>query len=196
MSGFEVAGVVLGAIPLIISGLEHWHEVAKVWGYYSRIRKEHKKCLYDVRLYQILYMRNLEELLLPIVDSPDHVTFLVNDPGSEHWKSKTLEARLKDRLQGSYPIYMEIINNMKEAIEELQKVLSVDNITIQAKLHPSENGRPQKQTSFLTSTRTKCDYELFRFKFSLTEPKRGKIVGDLKECNERPEKLLKRSCLA
>ncbi|KAG9250110.1 uncharacterized protein F5Z01DRAFT_428781 [Emericellopsis atlantica] len=191
MSGFEITGVVLGAIPLIISGLEHWREVAKVCGYYARIRKEHRKCLYDVRLYQILYMRNLEELLLPIVDNPDHVTLLVNDPDSHHWKSKTLESRLGDRLQESYPLYMEIINNMKEALEELQKILSLDNITVQAKLHPSE--RPQKQTSLLTSARTKWDYELFRIKFSFNEPKRTKVVDDLKEYNERLEKLLSTS---
>jgi hypothetical protein len=64
MSGLEVAGVVLGAFQLIISGLEHWRDVAKVGGFWWRIRKEYTKCRSDVRFYDIVYKRNLKELLM------------------------------------------------------------------------------------------------------------------------------------
>lgn len=193
MSGLEITGVVLGAIPLIISGLEHWRDIAKVGGYYRRIREEHRRCLHDVRLYQILYKRNLEELLRPIVDNPDDVPVLVSDPNSNSWKSKTLESRLEDRLQESYPLYMEIMSYMKEAVGELHKVLCLDKTTVQGQLDVSEQAQPQKQTSFLTSARTKWDYEVFRIKFSFNEPERNRLFSNLKEYNERLEKLLSTS---
>ena len=193
MSGFEVIGVVLGAIPLIISGLEHWRDIAKVGGYYRRIREEHQRCLHDVRLYQILYKRNLKELLLPIVDDPDDVPLLVSDPTSDSWKNKTLESRLEERLQESYPLYMEIMSDMKEAVEELHKVLCLDKTTMQSQLHLSEKGQLQKQATFLTSAKTKWDYEVFRIKFSFNELERNKLFSNLKEYNERLEKLLSTS---
>jgi hypothetical protein len=73
MSGLEIAGVLLGAFPLLISGIEHWHNVAKVGGYFWRVRKEYNKCRRDVNYHQILYKRNLRALLSPVVSEVDEI---------------------------------------------------------------------------------------------------------------------------
>jgi hypothetical protein len=41
MSGVEAADVVLGAFLLLLSGIEHWRDVAKVGGFFWRIRTEY-----------------------------------------------------------------------------------------------------------------------------------------------------------
>ncbi|KAF2831821.1 hypothetical protein CC86DRAFT_242008, partial [Ophiobolus disseminans] len=64
MSGLEIAGVILSSFPLIISSIERWHNVAKIGGYLTHIKKKYRKCYSDARYYKIAYRNNLEELLL------------------------------------------------------------------------------------------------------------------------------------
>ncbi len=201
MSGIEIAGALLASFPLIISGLEHWRDVAKVGGFFWRVRKEYTKCRSDVQFYEILYQRNLKELLLPVMNDADEVARLVSDPGGKDWSSKALEERLEGRLQESYGLYIEIIREMNETAEELRKELSLDKATVQSMLalpEPKKHRRslspqPPSKPSKLASAKSKWDYETFRLKFSFNEPVRNKLFEQLKECNRRLEKLLSTS---
>ncbi|USP72744.1 hypothetical protein yc1106_00018 [Curvularia clavata] len=201
MSGFEIAGALLGAFPLIISGLEHWREVAKVGGFFWQVRKEYTKCRSDMQFHEILYKRNLTELLMPIVDDADEVAYLVNNPGAEDWSSKALQERLEGRLQESYDLYMVIIREMNETAEELRKQLSLEKVNIQSRLGPPEPKRqrrslspqPPSKPSKLASAKSKWDYETFRIKFSFNEPVRNDLLDQLKEYNGRLKKLLSTS---
>jgi hypothetical protein len=197
MSGLEIAGVLLGTFPLIISGLEHWREVAKVGGFFWRVRKEYTKCRSDVQFHEIVYKRNLKELLLPIVKDADEVTRLVGDPGGKGWSNKALQERLEERLQESYSLYMEIIGDMNETAQELRKTLSLDKTSVQSRLAPPEPDKQRRPSSpstvkpsRLASAKSKWDYETFRLKFSFSEPVRNELSDHLKECNGRLEKLL------
>ncbi|KAI0419139.1 hypothetical protein F5X98DRAFT_335315 [Xylaria grammica] len=202
MSGFEVAGILLGAFPLIISGLERWRDVAQVGNFYWRIRKEYSKCRSDVQFYEIWYKRNLKELLLPIMDVDD-VNNLVKDPGGKEWCSKILEARLEQRLQESYGLYMQIIREMNETALELKKEISPENETIQNKLSPPTTAKQRRPSSSnplsqfnhtaVLSTRSRLTYEAFRIKFSFNGPIRHELFEKMKEYNERLEKLLSTS---
>ncbi|KAF2808967.1 uncharacterized protein BDZ99DRAFT_389975 [Mytilinidion resinicola] len=201
MSGLEVAGVLLGGFPLIISGLEHWRDIAKVGGFFWRVRKEYTKCRRDVQFHEILYKRNLKELLLPIVNDADEVTRLMGDPGGKDWSCNALQERLEGRLQESYGLYMEIIREMNETAEEMKKELSLDKAIVQNRLVPPEpkkqrqpsSSQPSKKPSKLASARSEWDYETFRLKFSFNEPVRNGLFDQLKECNARLEKLLRTS---
>ncbi|KAF2130672.1 hypothetical protein P153DRAFT_396059 [Dothidotthia symphoricarpi CBS 119687] len=201
MSGLEIAGVLLGAFPLIISGLEHWRDVAKVGGFFWRIRNEYKACRREVQFHEILYKRNLRELLLPITDDAVQVTCLISDPGGKGWGSEVLQERLKGRLLESYNLYMEIICEMNRTVEELREELALDKTTVQGKLglpNATKQRTPSSpqahgKTSKLESAKVKWDFEKFRLKFSFNEPVRHEIFERLKECNGRLEQLLSTS---
>ena len=202
MSGLEVAGVLLGAFPLIISGLEHWRDVAKVGGFFRQIRKAYTACRSDVEYYGILYKRNLKGLLLPIVNDADEVTRLVDDPGGKGWSSNVLQERLERRLQESYNLYMEIIYEMNNTVEKLQKELGLDKTSVKSKLAPPQEPKkqprptspqPPSNSSRFKSAKSKADYDKFRLKFSFNEPVRKELFEQLKECNGRLEKLLQTS---
>jgi hypothetical protein len=190
MSGFEIAGILLGAFPLIISGLEHWRDVAKVSGFYWRVREEYTRCRSDMKFHEILYKRNLQEILLPIVNDTDEVDRLISEPTAQDWSSKALQERLVDRLQESYGLYMDIICQMNETAKELGKELSLDNNAVQSRLAPS---KPLSRTPKPSSAKSKWDYETFRLKFSFNEPVRKALLNQLKDSNERLEKLLRTS---
>ncbi|PVH96842.1 hypothetical protein DM02DRAFT_102867 [Periconia macrospinosa] len=201
MSGLEVAGVVLGAFPLIVSGVEHWRDVAKVGGFYWRIQKEYTKCKRDIQYQETMYKHNLKELLLPILHDKDEVARLVSDPGGKRWTDKTLQERLRGRLQESYSLYMEIIDGMNETAEFLRKELALDKIVVQNKLappvpnnqkRPASPQRPSKP-SRNASTKDLWDWEKFRVKFSFNDPIRNELFSQLNECNERLTRLLSSS---
>lgn len=189
MSGLEIAGVVLATFPLIISGLEHWRDVARVGGFRWRVQKQYDKFRSDVQYHEILYKQNLEELLLPIVDDADEVARLVRDPDGEDWRTQALQERLEGRLQESNGLYMEIIREMNETAQELRKELSLDNATLQNKLVPPEPNsqqrpsspqpQPQSKPSSLALAKSKWDHETFRLKFSFKKPVRNDLLEKL-----------------
>ncbi|KAF2743784.1 hypothetical protein M011DRAFT_372357, partial [Sporormia fimetaria CBS 119925] len=183
MSGLEVAGVLLGTFPLILSGLEHWRAVARVGGFYRRLGKEYRKCRSDVEYFELQYKANLKELLLPLVANIDEVNRLVDRPGGQDWRSEDLERRMKERLHDSYTLYMGIIEEMNATAEELKNELCFG----QGKTLPSI--KPSKTAS----VKSRVDYEAFRVKFSLGEPVRNELLQRLKDYNDRLETLLKTS---
>ncbi|KAF1993824.1 hypothetical protein P154DRAFT_414906, partial [Amniculicola lignicola CBS 123094] len=196
MSGLEVAGVLLGTFPLILSGLEHYRDVAKVAGFWWQIRKKYQKCRDDVRFHEIVYRRNLKELLLPIVLDTEDVNRLVADPGGERWTDPDLQGRLEHRLQESYSLYMGIISEMNERADDLRKELAFDKDAVQSKLPADTKKDKQPQSTKApksSSVKSSLDYQKFRMKFSLGESAREGLLNDLKECNDRLEKLLSTS---
>lgn len=202
MSGIEVAGVLLGAFPLLISGLEHWRDVAKIRGFWRHIRKEHTACTREIEFHAIVYKRNLKALLLPIVEEQSQLDGLLSDPGGPSWHSKPLQKRFAGRLLDSCDLYMRIVSEMDEIAKDLRKELCLDSTIIQSKLAPPEAKKqqrspsPKMQTekhSRLAQTKSKFEYETFRLKFTLNEPTREELLRRMKEGNEKLEKLLNTS---
>jgi hypothetical protein len=190
MSGLEIAGVLLGTFPLIISGLEHWREVARVGGYLWKVRKECTKCRTDIHYHEIVFKRNLKELLLPIISDADEVTRLLGDPGGVGWSDKNLQGRMEIRLQEAYSVYMSVVKEMNEAAEELRKELCLDKTAVQSGLLITD-AKKLKPKSVLS--KSNLDYQLFKVKFSLGEPVRDDLFATLKRCNERLGELLSTS---
>ncbi|KAI8936693.1 hypothetical protein NX059_007085 [Plenodomus lindquistii] len=203
MSGLEVAGAVLASFPLLISGIEHWRSVAKVSGFYRQTRKEYLGCQRDIEFHAVLYRNNLRELLLPLISDVDEVTKLIADPGGQRWGDTVLQKRLESRLHESYQPYQATITKMNEIAEELKKELCFDKETVQDQLSPpktnqrsssrSPSPQPNARASKRFAVKGRVDYELFRAKFSFGESTRNELFGQLKECNERLQKLLSSS---
>jgi hypothetical protein len=195
MSGLEVAGVILGSFPLIISSLENWNSIARIGGYFWKIRREYDKCWNDARYYQLVYRNNLEDLLLPTILDKSAIEDLMKDPGGDKWKSDhTLQTKLEDRLRGSYHVYEDVLMRMNEITKELARELSFDKDAIQERLS-SRDGAQQspkstKRPSRDTFTQKNFDFQVFRVKFSLREPNRDQLFAQLKEYNERLQELV------
>jgi hypothetical protein len=77
----EIAGFVLAAIPLMISGLEHYRESAEILESWWKIKREYQKCMRNLKYHKVAFEENLEELLLPLIADEDKLQQLLNDPG-------------------------------------------------------------------------------------------------------------------
>lgn len=113
MSGLEVAGVVLGGIPLIISGLEHYAEGVATIKRTRDAAKEFKAVARKLNAEKVVF-RNTITLLLNSCADIDVQTSkaLLDDIGSKLWDDPVVVAALEQRLHTSLESYQEHIQNI------------------------------------------------------------------------------------
>ncbi|KAI1742314.1 hypothetical protein F4680DRAFT_413563 [Xylaria scruposa] len=197
MSGLEIIGVVLGAFPLLIEAFEKYEEVSRRYGFWRRIRPEYRKCTHDFKYHSDVFRMNLRQLLLPQLVDDDIIERMISDPGGPEWKVPEMADMLRARLQESYSMYLEIMNRFQETMDELREELAVESATVQGKMDNTDPQPEPRNSQVLLMERIKHsfsksnrDYQTYRLKFSNGEGTRRRLLDDLKEQNERLEKLL------
>lgn len=125
MSGFEVVGVVLGVLPLVISALEHYEDGIAVFRRYYCYRQEIRKVVLILCTEQAELKNTCEQLLIDIV--PAHqIVQLLGDSRNKLWEHPQTVRRLKARLRDSYDVYMERLQAMSMALEKLKSRLDLN----------------------------------------------------------------------
>ena len=135
MSGIEIAGLVLGAFPVLIEALERYRSGAGMFQDWWKFRRAYTEWEQELAYHHLLYERNLERFLLPLVVDDSELKTLVADPTSDKWADPELETRLKRHLQKEYDIVLSIIANINECIESLKNDLGLDNPALKVKLN-------------------------------------------------------------
>jgi hypothetical protein len=93
MSGLEVTGIVLGALPLIISALENLRDGASRIGRLINFNVEYSKTWGEVEDEELMYRMQLKRLLKPLVRDD-----ILTDDGP---KRRLMErARSRQRIEG------------------------------------------------------------------------------------------------
>lgn len=131
MSGIEIAGLALGAFPLLISALEHYRESAEVLEDWWQIKKEYKKCKNEVKFHELAFETNVQRFLLPLIADDDEIANLIADPGSQIWKDPAWEVKLKERLPRSYDLFLDTIHDIQVTISRLRDELGVSRQAFQ-----------------------------------------------------------------
>jgi hypothetical protein len=125
MSGLEVAGVVLGALPLIISALEHYangiNTAKRFWSYKSHVRS----LLCQINTERGIFVNTLDQLLTGIVRI-DQMAYFIASVGGETWQEAGIEQKLKERLHDAYHVYLENVKGMEEALQAIMEKLALD----------------------------------------------------------------------
>lgn len=124
MSGIEVAGLVLGAIPLVISGLEHYGECAQFIKSIRDYPKEFATMSRRLRVEQATF-RNTMELILSSCVRGRSLEQMLTDPGGKSWDEADIEQELHHILQGSYTVFMETVLSMNEALKDFMSRLRI-----------------------------------------------------------------------
>ena len=125
VSGFEVVGVVLGAIPIVISFLENYAKDVERLKDFIKYKNMIQKLSLDLNTQKTLFRDTCERLLNGIVPAGTDLVWLLDNPGGPAWQEVTLEKKLKKRLQHGYEHYMELVEYMKVQLEGLRKSLDV-----------------------------------------------------------------------
>lgn len=111
MSGFEVVGVILGAIPIILSGINKYQSV-------RRFARELKTLKRGLQVEHLVLQTTCEKLLLKIVPVEETEAFIRN-PLGPLWKTEQIQKSIRLRLWKSYRLFEETVQEMVDAVNEL-----------------------------------------------------------------------------
>ena len=126
MSGIEAAGLVLGALPLVIAAVKQYQESAEVLESFWKYQRKYQKCMRELEYLQLAFSLNLKELLLPLICDDGQITSLMSDPGGPAWQGEELERKLQDRLSTAYDLYIYSMEDIKEVMQKLGHELDVE----------------------------------------------------------------------
>ncbi|KAF9694900.1 hypothetical protein EKO04_006823 [Ascochyta lentis] len=164
-SGVEVAGLVLGSLPLILAGLQFYAEGMAVSRRFRKYRREVENLIIEITAENADYKNSIMLLLIGVVSSKDMAAFLA-DPGGELWKEKSFDQKLRMRLGGSYDAYMGIITYLYTTTKKLESRLKL-----------TEGGKPQ----FTQKELFKDAYK--RLKFSLKKSDYDDLMSTVRHAN-------------
>lgn len=125
-TGIEAAGLVLGAIPLILKGLQFYAEGIAVTKRYWKYKEEVNNILYELGAENTMYINSINMLLVGVVSQKDMTEFLA-DPGGPRWKEAKFDRKLRSRLGASYDSYMKSIEHLVIIAERFKERLKLDS---------------------------------------------------------------------
>lgn len=144
MSGIEALGIVLGALPLIISAFEHLREACEARDLLVHFERKHMKALNDVKDERLLFRLHLRKLLLPLVKDgvlEEHdIEQLMLDKELSRWRQHDLELALKQRLGEAHERYLEILKDVQNTLHRLLCTLGFALSPFQEKLDALQVG--------------------------------------------------------
>ncbi|RDW59872.1 hypothetical protein BP6252_12959 [Coleophoma cylindrospora] len=201
MSGIEIVGLLLGAIPLVISALEHYEDaldpaIAFIkWG--RELSVATQSLWYPVeprpvfartltrssrgRFQNTSYTQSIQLLLRPITSDQELVD-MMNDSDNVLWKSDDMAVALRDRLGDAYVAYMETIAEIQKITQSLAEKLNIDGAQqisqqgLEVILRSNPTSRKDGILGFQFSKRVK---------FTMKRQKVKRLLEELEMCNRR-----------
>jgi hypothetical protein len=124
VTGVEIAGLVLGAIPLIISALEHYEDIAAPTKAFIRWRRHLRRLIQELYIIRASYDQAIRLLLKPFADLADQTTMMDN-PRSELWTEGVIADDLRDKLGLVYGPFIFTIDEVSEILVEIASCLNI-----------------------------------------------------------------------
>ncbi|KAM7216339.1 hypothetical protein V8F06_008261 [Rhypophila decipiens] len=122
MSGFEVAGIVLGSIPLLISALEHYGDGVRTIQKWRKYESELRSVVRNLKTERVKLLNVCEKLLDGLVPA-SMVDTMVEDPFGGLWQEQEIKRKIRVRLWRSWDAFEDTANAMKAAIDEAMEKL-------------------------------------------------------------------------
>ncbi|TVY35725.1 hypothetical protein LSUB1_G006774 [Lachnellula subtilissima] len=123
MSGVEVVGLILGALPLVISAAEHYKK-----GFEQLLRWKRFKFVFRDFITSVDIQRQI--FLIRVQLEPEEKQMLLNTPDYEGWRRADIIEALKLRLGDSYDACIDILRAMNEDMVDLQDMMSLKDGTV------------------------------------------------------------------
>ncbi|KAF2220081.1 hypothetical protein BDZ85DRAFT_303225 [Elsinoe ampelina] len=118
MSGLEVVGVVFGAIPLIISALEHYEAINDKRRTFRHFGQHLANAIVSLHAQYASFEYTIRLLLLPVT-SNGQLDEMLHDASCRHWSDQGIEDGLRERLGNAYPQYRSTMVNIQQQMIEI-----------------------------------------------------------------------------
>lgn len=129
MSGFEIAGIVLGAFPILYDTAKDLGTVLKKTKSWWQFETSFENFVSAIATQEIAYTQVLKRLLDPLDITDDEYESLLRDPRSGLWYEHHIQGELRQRLpQNEYTWFMWNLSELNEALMGLQKLLPLNKV--------------------------------------------------------------------
>ncbi|KAI5813171.1 hypothetical protein BZA77DRAFT_296157 [Pyronema omphalodes] len=131
VTGVETAGLVLGAFPLLLQGVEVYlngsKKVAGLWNWRRQLRMIIREFTIEYSLFEMTCIRIFEEL--GDTESMGGISSLM-DGKVEIWRNSDFEARLTHHMgENTARVFLSEVEQLHIMLEEVRKQLQLDDIT-------------------------------------------------------------------
>ncbi|KAK0104471.1 hypothetical protein ONS95_004760 [Cadophora gregata] len=156
MSGFEIAGVVLGALPLVITALEHYGEGIKtiktMLGYQALVAN----LILDLKIETRSFQRGCENLLWRLQLPSEEAEELLKFPKGRKWFDPELHTKIQKMLGcQDYAIYEQLVLRLFARLDNFSKKVQLDDDFLPRWMKGSAHtGKPSAFTKVLGKTRS------------------------------------------
>lgn len=124
-TGIEVAGLVLGAIPLVLSALENYENFLDPTKSFFKYQGELSRATRQLANCYTSYEQSIQILLTPIAD-PQELQDMMENTGSELWKDNEIDEALQKRLGTSYRACIRTVREIEGAMMSIAKHLNIE----------------------------------------------------------------------
>ncbi|KAI3319727.1 hypothetical protein HD806DRAFT_525384 [Xylariaceae sp. AK1471] len=169
MSGFEIAGLVLGAYPILYGTAKDLRGVlkkAKTWWFFER---EFDDFVSELHKEYISFSQILEILLDPLDLTPAERRRLQEEPDCNLWHETHIHNQVRQRIQSKYHVwFMGQLSEMNTALTELhamlpiEKIYLLDSTSVEAELFKLKRSFSSRKNELLAIVQGKND-ALFQF---------------------------------
>ena len=122
MSGIEVASLILGVFPLIISGLEKYQKQLKPIRTCLKYKQELVTLHAFVQAEYSKFQNSIDLLLQPLVP-PTELHYLIIKPERINWEAPHLKSSLRRRLGPSEEAFYDALQVVEASLQELKSAL-------------------------------------------------------------------------
>ncbi|KAL8855863.1 MAG: hypothetical protein Q9178_007483 [Gyalolechia marmorata] len=177
LSGLEIPALVLGAIPLVISALEHYEEIIGPAKAFVRFHGELDRAIRELRNQHTLFEQCIELLLRPVT-TDEELSEMIDNTKSNLWQDPAIKQQLRRNLGKAYPSYMATIDDIQKVMIGI--AMKLDNVRGVEKLN-----RDGLQAIINQHAAAKVDGKLQRFeisrrvKFTMKKKKIKESLGEL-----------------
>lgn len=128
MSGIEIVGLVLGAFPIILNGLESYRKGFEPLDEWWQFRTQFIAFTDDIRHQMMKYNENMIRLLDPITicTDGDQLAALLMIPNQDN-PEVDIERILQGRLASELDRFLRIVQRMHELMLALNKLLQIED---------------------------------------------------------------------
>ncbi|KAF5262034.1 hypothetical protein FOXYS1_7250, partial [Fusarium oxysporum] len=124
MSGFEVAGIVLGSIPIVVSALQCYMNGLGTLQNFRSYKRILKSLILTLKTEHV-NLQNIYQKLLTGIAPQTRIEEMIRDPFGDLWREEEIFNKLRLRLWSSLQVFDDRVQDMREAIEEMMEKLNV-----------------------------------------------------------------------
>jgi hypothetical protein len=124
-TGVEIAGLVLGSLPLLISALEHYEDVLDPTIAFIKYRGELSHATRELLVYHTSFEQTIQLLLQPITND-EELNDMLENTDSPHWSDSAIDDAIRSKLGKAYNSFFRKTEDTQTIIKVLAGKLNID----------------------------------------------------------------------